>query len=126
MKILASDQANGIHEPLELNAVKLSERPYAGTEIDAERTDPLNGLGNVVRPQTTGQEDGFFFRLPDEFGADFPVVRSSGAAQLNLRRGRSPAVKEKSMRIRVVPFEQVQGGFVLHMNHLGIVTLSAV
>ena len=41
--------SNGIHESLKLDRVELSERPYAGTEIDAERTDAFYGLGNVAR-----------------------------------------------------------------------------
>ena len=41
--------SNGIHESLKLDRVELSERPYAGTEIDAERTDVFYGLGNVAR-----------------------------------------------------------------------------
>ena len=49
MKTFTPDLANGIHESLELNLVKLSERPYAGTEIDAERSDAFYGLGNVAR-----------------------------------------------------------------------------
>src|SRR5207253_720348 len=81
------------YEPLQLRTIELPVRAHAAADVDARRLHAFEGVANIRRVQSAGEEDRDA-GVGGDAPADVPVVHAARAAELLHLQRRIPGVEE--------------------------------